>query len=184
MGLQAFGCARHVGCLFRPPVERSVPRQGEGSSFCPLALSKRVPQSLQPTRILHPHQCPPLLVRPRLSHPHTCVLPLFLCRCPKTASADTLTPWAGLSCAGRTCSWAGLTHPPQRSQSIQASSVHSSKPTEGEWRKALTTDTSANGSETRVPRADENPALPLVIPTMAHRLAVSGNSRWHTHPHA
>lgn len=33
----------------------------------------------------------------------------------------------------------------------------------------------------RVPRAAENPVLTLVIPTMAHRLAVSGNSRWHTH---
>lgn len=164
------------------PCGKICPPAGGGQLLLPSRLIQK--GSSKPTA--HPYspssQCPPLLVSPRLSHPHTCVLPLFLCRCPKTASADTLTLWAGLSCAGRTCSWAGLTHPPQRSQSIQASSVHSSKPTEWEWRKALTTDTSANGSETQVPRADENPALPLVIPTMAHRLAVSGNSRWHTHP--
>lgn len=144
MGLQALGCARHVGCLFRPPVERSVSRwAGDAAPFALSPYPKGFPQSLRPTRILHPHQCPPLLV----CHTPIPVLgPLFLCRCPKTASADTLTLWAGLSCAGWTCSWAGLTHPPHRSQSIPASSAHSPKPTEAEWRKALTTDTSANGS--------------------------------------
>lgn len=120
-----------------------LPVGGGHSSFCPLTLSKRVP----PKPAAHPYSpSSPMSPTSGMSHPHTCAWPLFLCRCPKTASADTLTLWAGQSCAGRTCSWAGLTHPPHRSQSIPASSVHSPKPTEAEWRKALTTDTSANGS--------------------------------------
>lgn len=128
MRLQPIRCLRHVGCLFRL---LWTDLSTWGSPVCLFTVSKRISQSLRPTYILHPHQCPPLLVvQPHLSPPHTCDRLLFLCRCPKPASADTLG-WVGLSFPGRTCSWAGLTHPPYRSQNIPPSScTHPTNPTE------------------------------------------------------
>lgn len=133
-----------------------LPLQAPCGKICwggQLLLPSRLTQksSPKPTAHLYSPSSPmsPTSGESPLVTPHTCVLPFFLCRCPKTASADTLTLWAGLSCAGRTCSWAGLTDTPTQEISVHPCQLSALTQTHRgrEWRKALTTDTSANGSE-------------------------------------
>lgn len=157
MGLQTFGCARHVGCLFRLPKERSLPR---GQPRFPFHfIQKRSPEPMA-----HPYSPSSPVSRISGGSPtrHT-PIPV-LCGSSSAAAPRRLplTLWAGLSWAGRTCSWAGLTHPPHGSQYIPPSPVHSTNSTESTRSKALTTGPFTNRSEKQVPRADESPAPTLV----------------------
>lgn len=78
---------------------RGLPLQDPYGKICPHGAALFVLEGF-PEPMAHLHSpstpMPPLLVvQPHMSHPYTCAWSLFLCRCPKPASADTLG-WAEL----------------------------------------------------------------------------------------